>query len=127
MKTIKESIIGRKGITDDKLWLIYPLGSDFVAAKKILSPECMIYPFDSGTPILYCVDTTTIIRFFEKIKKFRNEDSQLYMINPDYMENFGEVKNFVAHKSPYTLFAHKELTILPDPDLDMILAWRKLK
>ena len=128
MKTIKESIIGRRGGADNKLWLIYPVGEDFKLAEKILLPECRIYPFGFGNmPVLYCIDTITIISFFKKIKKFRNSDSRLYEVNPEYMKDFGEVENFVIDKSPHILFVYKELTILPDPNLDMILAWRKSK
>ena len=129
MKTIKESIIGMRGTPSNNLWLIYPVGKDFTSAGKILSLEYRIYPFGSGClPVVYCVDTITIIHFFKKIEKFQDEDSRLYMINPEYMKNFGEVEDFVTDKSPNILFTHKkELTILPDPDLNMILAQQKSK
>lgn len=100
MKHINESIIGRRGsYSSSKLWLLYPVSNDFHTALNVLPEECRIY-FDNTT--LFCVNRQQLKEFFDSLSNndtFISRESALFELDPRYLRNFKDVKNWIDRLS----------------------------
>lgn len=100
MKTLQESIIGRKGAySSSKLWLLYPVSQDYTTALNVLPNECRIY-FDNIT--LFCMNRQQLKEFFDSLSHndtFISPESVLFEIVPRYLRNFNDVKNWIVRLS----------------------------
>ena len=106
MKSITESIIGRKGKKENwspgRMWLLIPMGKDAIMAENHLPDDCIV-EFNktlvnrSG----YVLTENQVRRFLNYINySFDSYDSALYRLNPDYFKDFTDVEEFASHKSP---------------------------
>lgn len=99
MKTIKESIIGRRGTQPSKLWLLYPVGGDFHTALDVLPDDCRIY-WDATS--LFCVNLRQLKDFFDNLSndnRFTGAESSLFEINSRYLRSFKDVKDWIVRLS----------------------------
>ena len=108
MKHINESIIGRKSAyLPSKLWLLYPVGNDYVTASEKLPEDCKIYfdyidkrsNFYNETLILFCVNQQQLKDFFDH-PKFTDPESELFEINSRYLKNFEDVEKWLGQIPP---------------------------
>ena len=65
MKTIKESIIGRKGSDSRELYILHPCGEDYELALDIFPDECIVKTKDG--PFFYCIDKNELERYLKKL------------------------------------------------------------
>jgi len=96
MKHIHESIIGRKGTNSIKLWLLYPVVKDFYIALEVLPRDCRIY-WDNTS--LFCVNRQQLKEFFDNLSNdnmFTDPNSALFEINPHYLRNIKDVKDWIV-------------------------------
>jgi len=98
MKHINESIIGRKGSNTTKLWLLYPVGKDYLTALEMLPEDCKIY---CNSTVLFCVNRQQLKEFFSRLSNkynmytYTNPESALFEIDSRYLRNFKDVKNLM--------------------------------
>lgn len=88
MKSIKESIIGRKGVYSPDLYIFHPCAEDYDLALDILPKEHMVKTKDG--PFFYCIDKIELERYLRKVGQHKligpnihrklNESSTLYKV-----------------------------------------------
>lgn len=99
MKTLQESIIGRKGTNPTnptKLWLLYPVNVDYQYADELIPDQCRVY---CNHVVLFCVDLQQLKEYFSYKPGFRYHKSVLFEVNPRYLKTFEEVKEWVSRQS----------------------------
>ena len=93
MRTIKESIIGRKGSVNNQLWLLDPVGDDYDLAEKLLPDSCKI---TLTFKTVYCINRTMLKNYFNKLQHgFKTSYSKLYELNSKIITSFEEVKKLI--------------------------------
>lgn len=65
MKHINESIIGRKGVYSQELYIFHPVAEDYELAFNILPDECRVKTKDGL--FFYCIDKTELERYLRKV------------------------------------------------------------
>jgi len=88
MKTIKESIIGRKGAYSSELYIFHPCAEDYDLALDILPNECKVKTKDEM--FFYCIDKIQLERYLKKLGQHKllepnihrklNRSSTLYKV-----------------------------------------------
>ena len=105
MKHIQESIIGRRGAhSPSKLWLLYPVGDDYVTAINTFPRDYEIHfnyinkrDHYMETLILFCINRQQLKKFFNHShSKFANSESALFEVNPRYLKNFEDVQKWLG-------------------------------
>ena len=73
MKTIKESIIGRRGIPSrSEVWIMFPMENDYMLAKDIFPEE---YKVRAGDNYVFCIDNVQRLkRYFERCNNNKYPD-----------------------------------------------------
>lgn len=81
MKTIKESIIGRKGVSpQSEVWIMFPMESDYLLAEDIFPEE---YKVRAGANYVFCIDDIRWLkRYFERIAARGNNKYRGLFSNP---------------------------------------------
>ena len=106
MKTIKESIIGRRGIPSrSEVWIMFPMENDYMLAKDIFPKE---YSVRSGANYVFCIDDVQLLkRYFERCNNkyrdlFSSSGSQLGVIKRNsHFKNLDQIKEWL-HSIAYT-------------------------
>lgn len=76
MKSIKESIIGRRGAYSPELYIFHPVGEDYDLALDILPKEHMV-KIKNG-PIFYCIDKIELERYLKKLGQYKHIGPNIY-------------------------------------------------
>ena len=76
MKTIKESIIGRKGSDSRELYILDPCAEDYELALDILPDECIVKTKDG--PFFYCIDKIELERYLKKLGQYKHIGSNIH-------------------------------------------------
>ena len=100
MKSIKESIIGRKGIPSrSKVWIMYPMNKDYDLAKYIFPEEYMVR---AGSNYVFCIDDVQWLkRYFERGNNkypdsFPNQFSKLCVVKRNsHFRNLDQIKEWI--------------------------------
>lgn len=113
MRTIKESIIGRKGSENNQLWLLVPVGEDYVLAEKILPDSCKITLIFKT---VYCIDRMMLKNYFNKLQHgFKTNYSELYELDSKNLTSFEEVKKLMEYwGSTNNLSLSKDFNLITD-------------
>jgi len=123
MKNIKESIIGRRGTIIGDLWLLYPIGDDYRFASAII-PDAYKIRFAPGKAGLrgfaYCINTDLMKKYFNVIGPFESRHSRLYLVNPNYLKSFDDVREFISKKLPGELMGCIEFMEFANPDKNLM-------
>lgn len=123
MKTIQESIIGRRGSTTGELWLLYPIGHDYKFASAIIPDAYKIFfaPGKTGLRVYaYCINTSLMKKYFNVIGSFESSYSRLYSVNPNYLKSFDDVEEFIYKKLPDELMGCIEFVEFANPNKNLM-------
>ena len=107
MKTIKESIIGRKGAYSSDLYILHPIADDYDLALDILPDECKIKTKDGM--FFYCIDKNELDRYLKKLGQHKhigpnvhrkiNQSSTIYKVidssDPDQIKDLLKTHYFI--------------------------------
>ena len=123
MKTIQESIIGRRGRITGDMWLLYPIGKDYEFASAVIPDAYKIYFAPGKTGLrgyAYCINTGLMKKYFNVIESFESSYSRLYSVNPNYLRSFDDVKEFIYKKLPDELMRCIEFVEFANPNKNLM-------
>ena len=100
MKSIKESIIGRRGIPSrSEVWIMFPMENDYLLAEDIFPKE---YKIRAGANYVFCIDDVQWLkRYFERGNNkypdpFSNPGSELGVVKRNsHFRNLDRIKEWL--------------------------------